>query len=259
MPRGIAASGGRDGMLTGMDDDRRAQIEQGLLRVRARIAQACESCGRDPQSVRLVVVTKTFPASDVAILAGLGCVDVAENRDQEARAKAAELARLTDGVTASDRLRWHMIGQLQRNKARSVAAWADIVESVDRPEIADALSAAATAQGRLLQILIQVCLDPTPMPGRGGVPASQARELARHCRGLPGLQLAGVMGVAPYPGDPDLAFAALARLREEIAGIDPGITQMSAGMSGDLEQAIGNGATQVRVGGAVLGNRPLLK
>ncbi|MBU6244415.1 MAG: YggS family pyridoxal phosphate-dependent enzyme [Actinomycetales bacterium] len=245
--------------MSASDDVRRAQIEQGLVQVRARIEDACGACGRDPRSVRLVVVTKTFPASDVALLAGLGCSDVAENRDQEGRAKAADLAARPGAGGAVDGLRWHMIGQLQRNKARSVARWADVVESVDRPEIAQALSAAAAATGRTLQIMIQACLDPVPMPGRGGVLPQDAQSLADTCRHLPGLALVGVMGVAPYPGDPDQAFAALARLREDLARSDPAITQMSAGMSGDLEQAIAHGATQVRVGGAVLGNRTLLK
>lgn len=240
-------------------DERREQIESGLRKVRARIARACQDCGRDPESVRLVVVTKTFPATDVAILASLGCWDVAENRDQEARGKSAAVAGLLEPSGAAGRLRWHMIGQLQRNKARSVASWADVVESVDRPEIADALSTAAMAQGIVLQAFIQVCLDPAPLPGRGGVAPHDALALVRRCRDLPGLALTGVMGVAPYPGDPTRAFAALARLREELAAVNPSLQQMSAGMSGDLEQAIACGATQVRVGGAVLGNRGLLK
>lgn len=249
----------REGPLNATEDARRGQIEHGLVQVRTRIEDACRAHGRDPRSVRLVVVTKTFPASDVALLAGLGCSDVAENRDQEARAKAADLAARPGAGKLADGLRWHMIGQLQRNKARSVARWADVVESVDRPEIAQALSEAATAQGRTLQILIQACLDPVPVPGRGGVLPKDAQALAETCHELPGLALVGVMGVAPHPGDPDRAFATLARLREELARSDPAITQMSAGMSDDLEQAIAHGATQVRVGGAVLGNRTLLK
>jgi pyridoxal phosphate enzyme (YggS family) len=236
----------------GVQVNRREELSRNLDLVHARIAAACRACGRSPDQVKLVVVTKTFPASDVALLAELGCTDVAENKDQEARAKAAAVPEGTP-------LRWHMIGQLQRNKAKSVAAWADVVESVDRPELAQALAASASAQGRVLDVLIQVCLDPTPVPGRGGVSLAQAEELARVCRGLPGLRLAGVMGVAPHPGDPVAAFALLASVRDRLAELDPGCRQMSAGMSEDLEEAIGAGATQVRIGGAVLGNRAMLK
>ena len=143
------------------DADRRAQVQAGLAEVRARIERARLAAGRDDE-VALVVVTKTFPASDVEILADLGVADVAENRDQEARAKrlAAE--------AAAPGLRWHMIGQLQRNKASSVARWADVVESVDRVELVGALGRAAAAHGRRLEVLVQVSLDPVVIPGRGG-------------------------------------------------------------------------------------------
>lgn len=231
---------------------RGAQIAAGLSAVRARIDAACRAAGRDPQGVRLVVVTKTFPASDVRILAGLGCTDVGENRDQEAKAKRAELGATGDAV------RWHMIGQLQRNKARSVAGWADVVESVDRLELAEALSRAAEAAGRRLDALVQVSLDLPPAPARGGAAPGDVPALARAITALPGLRLAGVMAVAPHPGDPGEAFARLAEVAEGMRGLVDGPLVVSAGMSGDLEQAIAHGATQVRIGGAVLGNRPAL-
>jgi pyridoxal phosphate enzyme (YggS family) len=234
--------------------ERAAEIAANLAEVRARIESACQASGRNPAEVLLVVVTKTFPASDVAILADLGCTDVAENRDQEAGPKRASVE-----VELRSGLRWHMIGQLQRNKARSVAEWTDVVESVDRAPLATALSAAAVARGRSLDVMIQVCLDPAPAPGRGGILPEQAPELADHCQSLPGLALVGVMGVAPYPGDPVEAFGRLALVRERIRQAHPSATEMSAGMSGDLEAAIAHGATQVRIGGAVLGKRPPLK
>jgi len=235
-----------------MTAGRAAQVALGLADVRARIDAACAAAGRAAGSVRLVVVTKTFPASDVRILAELGCADVGENRDQEARAKRAELGLDAPG------LRWHMIGQLQRNKARSVASWADVVESVDREELARALSAAAVSAGRQLDILVQVCLDPEPTAGRGGALPGQVPGLAALVSELPGLRLAGVMGVAPHPGDPGPAFGRLASLAAQVAPLVEGPPVISAGMSGDLEQAIAHGATQVRIGGAVLGNRPPL-
>lgn len=227
------------------DEDVRArEIAAGLAAVRARIDDARRAAGRtDP--VRLVVVTKTFPASDVAVLAGLGVTDVGENRDQEARAKR------DPGVP----VRWHMIGQLQRNKAASVARWADVVESVDRLDVVGPLGRGAVASGRVLDVLVQVCLDPVPSPGRGGAVPADVPAIARAIGNEAGLRLAGVMGVAPHPGDPDAAFARLADVAEAVREVDPGARVVSAGMSGDLESAIAHGATQVRIGGAVLGTR----
>ena len=223
---------------------RQDEIAAGLERVRRRIDSACAASGRT-DSVELVVVTKTFPASDVAILADLGVRHVAENRDQEARAKQEELGE--DGLV------WHMIGQLQRNKAASVARWADVVESVDRPELVAALSKAAA--GRDLQVLIQVDLDPDPRPDRGGAAPDGVLDLAELIDADPSLELAGLMAVAPHPGDPDEAFARLAVISSRLRERFPRATVLSAGMSDDLEQAIAHGATQVRVGGAVLGHR----
>lgn len=223
---------------------RQDEIAAGLARVRQRIDSACAASGRTDH-VELVVVTKTFPASDVAILADLGVRHVAENRDQEARAKREELG--------DDGLVWHMIGQLQRNKAASVARWADVVESVDRPELVAALSKAAA--GRDLRVLIQVDLDPDPRPDRGGAAPDDVLDLAGLIDADPSLTLAGLMAVAPHPGDPDEAFARLAVISSRLRARFPQADVLSAGMSDDLEQAIAHGATQVRVGGAVLGHR----
>jgi PLP dependent protein len=232
--------------------ERAAEVAEGLARVRTRIDAARRSAGRtDP--VHLVVVTKTFPASDVGILSTLGVEDVGENRDQEARAKREESGSQAVG------LRWHMIGQVQRNKAASVARWADVVESVDRPEIAAALARGAQAAGRRIEVLLQVALDPQPRPDRGGVDPREVVALAEVVAGEPALELAGVMGVAPFPGDPGAAFALLARVSDELRERWPGARRISGGMSGDLEEAIAHGATQVRVGGAVLGARSLVQ
>jgi PLP dependent protein len=144
-----------------------------------------------PTSVHLIVVTKTFPASDIALLASLGVTDVGENKDQEASLKHAELGAL------SSTLRWHMIGQLQSNKAKSVARWADVVHSVDRSSLVGALSSGAELAGRALSVLIQVNLDPSPVAGRGGAVPDFVPELAELVSSAPGLSLGGVMGVAP--------------------------------------------------------------
>jgi pyridoxal phosphate enzyme (YggS family) len=225
---------------------REVQVAAGLAEVRARIEAARTASGRQ-DDVELVVVTKTFPASDVDIVAALGVTDVAENRDQEARAKR--------DLCGAGALRWHMIGQVQRNKAASVVRWADVVESVDRPELATALGRAAEAAGRSLEVLLQISLDPQPRSDRGGASPSTAVDLAAHVVGVPGLRLRGVMGVAPFPGDPDDAFALLRSVSEELRTRWPEAERVSAGMSGDLEQAVRHGATQVRIGGAVLGQR----
>lgn len=226
---------------------RRDEIADALRVVRARIDDACSAIGRDPDGVTLVAVTKTFPASDVRVLADLGVTDIAENRDQEARAKHAECAELP--------LRWHFVGQLQRNKVRSVASYADVVHSVDRLSLVTALSTAATSSGREVTALVQIGLDAGDDSERGGVPADLALDLADAVALAPGLKLGGVMAVAPLGGDVDAAFATLARAAERIRDQHPSAVIVSAGMSGDLEQAIHHGATHVRIGTALLGHR----
>jgi pyridoxal phosphate enzyme (YggS family) len=238
---------------------RRAEIADGLAAVRDRIRRACADAER-LDSVALVVVTKTFPASDVSLLAALGVQDVAENRDQDARTKRREVSGAdVPGADVPDAggggLRWHMIGQLQRNKAASVARWADVVESVDRAEVALALGRGAEAAGRTLEVLVQVALDPIPEPRRGGVDPAHAVDLAAVVDREPGLLLRGVMGVAPLDGDPDDAFSRLERVASQVRGRWPSADRISAGMSADLEHAVAYGATQVRVGGAILGHR----
>jgi pyridoxal phosphate enzyme (YggS family) len=235
-----------------MTRSRTEEIRAGLAEVRERIERARHEAGRR-DTVDLVVVTKTFPTSDVLILSEVGVIDIGENRDQEGHAKRT--ACTASHVAAAGGLRWHMIGQVQRNKAHSVAGWADVVESVDRPELATALGAGAVAAGRTLDVLVQVSLDPEFRPGRGGADPTVVPALAAHVVAQPGLRLRGVMGVAPYPGDPSPAFARLAAIADRVRADWPEADRISAGMSGDLEEAIAHGATQVRVGGAVLGPR----
>jgi pyridoxal phosphate enzyme (YggS family) len=232
-----------------MTGSRQQEISSALEQVHARIERARLAAHRsDP--VALVVVTKTFPATDVDVLADLGVGDVAENRDQEARAKHDASS------PAGQARRWHMIGQLQRNKANSVARWADVVESVDRLELVAPLGRAAVAAGRELDVLVQVSLDPEPGAGRGGADPGLVPALAEALAGEPALRLRGVMAVAPHPGDPGEAFERLRLVSERLRADHPEATVISAGMSGDLEEAVAHGATQVRIGGAVLGQRP---
>ncbi|GIL34081.1 YggS family pyridoxal phosphate-dependent enzyme [Phycicoccus sp. DTK01] len=225
--------------------ERAAELDRRLAAVRERVAAAVTAAGRtDP--VTLVAVTKFFPASDVDLLAGLGVRDIGENRDQEASAKVAELAH-------RDRLTVHFIGQLQSNKAGSVARYADVVHSLDRAKIARALDRAAEREGRVLDVLVQVGLDAAG--GRGGAAPDDVRDLADVVGGLEHVRLRGLMAVAPLGEEPRPAFARLRALAEAVRADHPDATWLSAGMSGDLEDAVAEGATHLRVGSAILGSR----
>jgi pyridoxal phosphate enzyme (YggS family) len=218
-----------------------------LRAVRERIDRAARAARRDPQEITLVAVAKTFPAHDVMLLHSLGVHDVGESYDAEASAKAATLREA--GVTP----RWHFVGGLQRNKARSAASYADVVHSLDRPELVDALGAAAARQGRTVTGLVQVRFDAAP--GRSGVDPGGADALADHVATTEGLALGGVMCVAPLGGDAARAFAALREVSERIRRSHPAATTISAGMTGDLAEAIAEGSNCVRVGTALFGSR----
>nr|WP_246314423.1 YggS family pyridoxal phosphate-dependent enzyme [Kineococcus aurantiacus] len=230
-----------------------------LARTRERVAAAERAAGRAPGSTTLVVVTKFFPASDVRELAAAGVRDVGENRDQEARAKAADLADLADPA-GGDGLRWHFIGQLQTNKARSVAGYADAVHSVDRTRLAHALAEAAERAERHLGVFVQVdlaaALGLEADAGRGGAAGEDVLRVADAVAGAGHLRLRGLMAVAPLGVEPERAFAELARTAERVRRDHPGAAELSAGMSGDLEAAVAVGATHLRVGSAILGTRP---
>jgi uncharacterized pyridoxal phosphate-containing UPF0001 family protein len=150
---------------------------------------------------------------------------------------------------------WHFVGALQTNKAASVAAYADVVHSVDRMRLVDALAKAAAARARPLGVLIQANLDPAPGPGRAGAAPAEIPALARAVAGAPGLILRGLMLVAPRGVDPAPVFAELAELSASLRAEHPRARWISAGMSGDLEAAVAAGATHVRVGSRLLGPR----
>ncbi|AZM52755.1 YggS family pyridoxal phosphate-dependent enzyme [Streptomyces sp. WAC 01529] len=234
--------------------DRRTELAANLSKVEERIAAACAAAGRKREEVTLIVVTKTYPASDVRILSELGVRHVAENRDQDAAPKAAECADLP--------LTWHFVGQLQTNKVRSVVSYADLVQSVDRPRLVTALSAAAVRAEREVGCLIQVALDAEEngRGERGGVGPGGIEELADLVAGAPGLRLDGLMTVAPltgpYAGRQQAAFERLMEFATLMRATHPAANMVSAGMSADLEEAVAAGATHVRVGTAVLGVRP---
>ena len=227
------------------DSSRREELAARLADVRGRIAKACEVAGRDAGDITLIAVTKTRPASDVRLLSGLGLRDVGENRDAEAAPKAAQCSDL--------HLTWHFIGQLQTNKCASVVRYASVVHSVDRPRLIHVLGQAARRADRVMDCLIEVSLDGDP--ARGGAPAGEVRALAEALEAESGLILRGVMAIAPLGMAPAAAFARLLDSASAVRAVQPSATMISAGMSGDFEAAVEAGATHLRIGTALLGDR----
>lgn len=227
---------------------RRQEIAANLAVVQERIRAACAQVDRQPDDVRLIVVTKFFPAADVRLLVDLGVTDVGENRHQEAEAKVAECADLD--VT------WHFIGGLQSNKAPSVAAYAHAVHSVDRAKLVRPLDRGAEGRPAPVDVLLQVSLDPPGVEHRNGIDPDRLDELAGAVEAAEHLRLRGLMAVAPLDADPAAAFDRLAGIRQRFLESRPRATWLSAGMSADLEEAVRAGATHVRIGSAVLGSRP---
>jgi PLP dependent protein len=232
---------------------RRSYLADRLEQVWARIDAACAAAGRSRDEITLVAVTKTWPASDVRLLYELGQRDFGENRDQEAAPKAAACADLD--------LTWHFVGQLQTNKVASVTRYADVIHSVDRLRLVRALGQAARRRPRPLTALIQVSLEgPGGDPGRGGAGPGEVTALAEAIMAEAdsasgGLVLGGVMAVAPLGVPVTAAFAGLGAAAAAVRAVQPAATMISAGMSGDLEAAVVAGATHLRIGTALLGDR----
>lgn len=233
------------------DSARRQQLAENLAVVDARVVNACGSAGRSRDDVTVIVVTKTYPASDVDLLVELGVTDIGENRHPEAGRKIAELARPGP--------RLHFIGGLQTNKANAVARYADVVQSVDRRQLVEALSRGAVLAERELGCLVQVDFGASEGTGRSGVAPAGAEALADLVAGSAGLRLEGVMTVAPLGEDPGRSFDALAGISEVVRREHPTATVISAGMSDDFERAIQSGATHLRVGRLILGERAPLR
>lgn len=237
------------------------ELAESLAALRERVARAATEAGRDPAEVELLPVTKFFPFSDIATLIDLGCRSFGESREQEASRKIAELA---EGSPDADPIRWHMIGSIQRKKARAVAGWAYAAHSVDGAPLVEALgkaAATALAEGRRaepLRVYLQVSLDGDE--ARGGVDVHQPHLVDDLCAltdATDGLEFVGLMAIPPINAD---AAASFTRLEEELSRVQASYQQrlgLSAGMSGDLETAVRHGSTCVRVGTALMGQRPL--
>ncbi|MEP7193108.1 MAG: YggS family pyridoxal phosphate-dependent enzyme [Actinomycetota bacterium] len=237
--------------------DPQARLEElsaSLHHVQERIGSACRACGRRPDDISLIVVTKFFPSSDIELLCRLGVTDIGENREQEASAKVAALP-----ADVRQRVHVHFIGQVQSNKVPSLASFVDTVHSIDRPKLVRALDRAAISAGRDIGALVQVSLSgDTLAQGRGGIPLDGVAGLADSVASSAHLTLRGLMAVAPLGVDPQVAFAELAAVARRVRAAHPTAAWMSAGMSADLEAAVANGATHLRVGSAILGSRPPL-
>ena len=216
------------------------ELSRNLESVRARVAVAAGDSGRSTSEITLIVVTKTFPASDVKILYDLGVRDFGENRDQEASVKSAELP---------GDCRWHFQGQIQSNKLKSIANWADVLHSIDDLAHAKKLDSLVSEK----DIFIQVSLD--NLPNRGGVLPELVPEFLDGLTVFPHLIVRGLMAVAPLDEEPAAAFRRLKELSGQIVKVHPGAKEISAGMSNDFEAAISQGATHIRIGSQILGVR----
>ncbi len=228
--------------------DRLAGIKDNLETLRSRINNACQEAKRSSTEITLIAVTKTYPADDVDLLKQLGIDDVGENRDQEAALKRTQ-------VQAD--FNWHFIGQLQSNKAKSVVSYAHLIHSVDRSSLAKEIQKSAQGVDKKQAVLIQLDLDQSgPDPTRGGLWPTELMALAQQITDSSHLELKGLMSVAPLEENPAVAFARLAVIRAEFLKTYPQASILSAGMSDDLEAAILHGATHLRIGSALLGERP---
>jgi pyridoxal phosphate enzyme (YggS family) len=217
-------------------------LAERLASVRAQVTDTAGEAGRDASEITTIVVTKFHPASLVRELAGLGVTDVGENRQQDAGPKAAQLGDLD--------LTWHFIGQLQSNKVRAVLEYATDIQSVDRLSLVAALEATKVP----VEVFIQLNL--TDDPGRGGVAPGALEALAERVLQAPALTLRGLMAVAPLGEPPRAAFARVRAASEGLRRLAPEADAMSMGMSGDFRDAILEGATHLRIGTAITGNRP---
>ena len=222
---------------------RKEEIENNLAHVREKIQTRARASNRDIDEIELIAVTKTFPLSDVKILHDLGMRDFGENRDSEGSAKSEEVQG-----------NWHFQGQIQGNKLKSITKWAHFIHSLDSHDHLEKIATLCKErQGAPLGIFIQVSLDGAH--GRGGVLAQDLSRLADAVISTAGIQLMGLMAVAPLGVEADKAFAELAVIHGTFSKNYPGASALSAGMSGDFESAISHGATHIRVGSSILGSR----
>jgi pyridoxal phosphate enzyme (YggS family) len=226
---------------------RKDQILSNLESVKEKISAAAQAAGRSPSEITLIAVTKTFPVSDLEILYELGVRNFGENRDQEAAPKV--------GVLPAD-ITWHFQGGIQSNKLKSISNWASVIHSVDKFKYAQMISQFSV--GKTKEIFIQVSLDSLPQ-SREGVDPADLMQLAEQIMSLPNLEVKGLMAVAPLDQPTEQAFVRLQQIQQKFIQLYPAASSLSSGMSGDYELAISLGATHVRIGSSILGNRSPIK
>jgi pyridoxal phosphate enzyme (YggS family) len=226
---------------------RKDQILSNLESVKEKISAAAQAAGRSPSEITLIAVTKTFPVSDLEILYELGVRNFGENRDQEA---APKVSALPADIT------WHFQGGIQSNKLKSISNWASVIHSVDKFKYAQMISQFSV--GKTKEIFIQVSLDTLPQ-SREGVDPADLMQLAEQIMSLPNLQVKGLMAVAPLDQPTEQAFVRLQQIQQKFIQLYPAASSLSSGMSGDYELAISLGATHVRIGSSILGNRSPIK
>jgi PLP dependent protein len=246
--------------MTAVASARERELNDALSAVRVRLARSAEAAGRNSGEIELLPITKFFPAGDVLILRRLGCLEFGESREQEAANKSAKVG----AVLGAQPIRWHMVGRIQRNKARAIAGWAYAAHSVDSAKVIAALDLAARhalEQGRRaepLRVYLQLSLDGDEL--RGGVDIGRPDTVDELCAAVAaadGLEFVGLMAIPPLDADPDDAFARLEEEKERVQKAYQQPLGLSAGMSSDLESAVKHGSTCVRVGTALMGRRPL--
>lgn len=227
---------------------RKAQIIENLNRVKERISTAAIGVNRDPNDINLIAVTKNFPIPDLLTLYEAGVRDFGENRDQEAREKVSQLP--TD-------IKWHFQGQIQSNKLKSITQWATYIHSVDQFRYAKMISDFTDGDDRsiFIQISLDEITDNHESAIRGGINPANLLQLADQISQLPKVNLLGVMAVAPLNGSASEAFAQISDFSSVLIKSHPQATSLSIGMSGDFEEAIAHGATHLRIGSSILGNR----
>ena len=214
-----------------------------------KIATAATSANRDPNEITLVVVSKNHPHQLVLDLLELGARDFGENRDQEANAKAKQIA-----LETNEAFNWHFIGQLQSNKVKSVLEYANFLHSLDRNSLLEELIKRTAERAVPLKVFVQVNM--TDDPERGGVNPGDLMTFAERVLSSPGLELVGLMGVGGLDVAPEREFEKLAQLSSQLQQLAPRANRLSMGMSGDFQTAIAYGATHLRIGTAITGNRP---
>lgn len=237
-------------MMAATQDESAMGVDPGdiadrLAQVRQRIDDAARAAGRAPRDVRLVAISKFQPLVAVQAAVAAGQVDFGENRAQEL------VSKLPD---APHGVRWHFVGRLQRNKAKLVVGQVDLIHSVDRVSLAETVSAHAVARGIVQRVLVQV--DVAGEERKGGSPPDQVLPLLQRSAELDGVQATGLMTIPPIDSEPAAMFERLRALRARLLPTFPQLTELSMGMSADLEVAVASGATIVRVGTAIFGPRP---